>query len=146
MTGEHVELTYMDQGYTGEEPAQAAAAHGIQLDVVKLPEARHRFVLLPKRWIVERSFAWTTRFRRLARDFERLPATLIGLHFMAFVCFMLHQLVQLGFSSYQALVPDVSDPISFPLQTNASDAASHLSFVAVVRAPSHGVTTVLTSD
>ena len=59
-----VELAYVDQGYTGTEPAEAAAAHGIQLEMVKLPDAqgpRQGFVLLPKRWVVERSFAWLAR-------------------------------------------------------------------------------------
>ena len=42
--------------------------------------------------MVERSFAWAARFCRLARDFERLPTTLAGLHFLAFVCLMLRQL------------------------------------------------------
>ena len=57
--------------------------------MAKLPEPRRGFVLLPRRWVVERSFAWTTRFRRLVRDDERLPETLAGLHFVAFVCLML---------------------------------------------------------
>lgn len=88
-TGESVELAYVDQGYTGERPAQAAQAHGIDLVVVKLPEAKKGFVLLPRRWVVERSFAWSARFRRLARDYERLPATLAGMHLVVFVCLML---------------------------------------------------------
>jgi transposase len=88
-TGEHVELAYVDQGYTGETPAADAAKHGIQLEVVKLPEAKKGFVLLPRRWVVERSFAWSARFRRLARDFERLSETLAGLHFLAFAILML---------------------------------------------------------
>ena len=92
-TGDSVELAYVDQGYTGDEPAAAAAAHGIRLEVVKLPEAKRGFVLLPRRWVVERSFAWASRFRRLARDYERLPETLAGLHFLAFACLMLHRLV-----------------------------------------------------
>jgi transposase len=92
-TGETVELAYVDQGYTGQEPAEAAAEHGIRLEVVKLPEAKHGFVLLPKRWVVERGFAWASRFRRLARDYERLPAVLAGLHFVAFACLMLHRLI-----------------------------------------------------
>ena len=98
VTGETVELAYADQGYTGPEPAAAAAEQGIQLAVVKLDAAKHGFVLLPKRWVVERSFAWTARFRRLARDYERLPATLAGLHFLAFACLMLHQLIYPGWS------------------------------------------------
>lgn len=57
VTGESVQLAFVDQGYTGDEPAQAAAEHGIDLVVVKLPEAKRGFVLLPKRWVVERSFA-----------------------------------------------------------------------------------------
>jgi transposase len=88
-TGQSVELAYVDQGYTGDEPAQAAAAHGIQLEVVKLPEAKRGFVLLPRRWVVERSFAWASRFRRLARDYERVPEVLAGLHVVVFACLML---------------------------------------------------------
>jgi transposase len=90
-TGETVELADVDQGSTGEEPAMAAQAHGGERAVVQLPEAKRGFVLLPKRWVVERDFAWAARFRRLARDYERLAATLAGLHFLAFACLMLHQ-------------------------------------------------------
>ena len=98
VTGQTVELAWVDQGYTGEEPAEAAAAHGIQLEVVRLPEAqgpKRGFVLLPRRWVVERSFAWLARFRRLARDYERLPETVAGLTFLAFTCLLLHQLIHL---------------------------------------------------
>ena len=89
---QHVELAYVDQGYTGEAPAQAAQAQGIALEVVKLPEAKRGFVLLPRRWVVERSFGWAARFRRLARDYERLPETLAGLHYLAFAFLMLRHL------------------------------------------------------
>ncbi len=99
VTGEQVELAYVDQGYTGDEPEHAAATHGIRLDVVKLSEAKRGFVLLPRRWVVERSFAWTARFRRLARDYERLPKTLAALHFLAFAGLMLHQLFHFFSSS-----------------------------------------------
>ena len=92
-TGEAVEVAFVDQGYTGDEPAAEAAAHGIRLEVVKLPEAKRGFVLLPRRWVVERSFAWAARFRRLARDCERLPETFAALHFVAFACLMLHRLL-----------------------------------------------------
>jgi transposase len=97
-TGQSVELAFVDQGYTGDAAAQAAASQGIQLEVVKLPQARRGFVLLPRRWVVERSFAWVARFRRLARDYERLPATVAGLHLVAFACLMLHQLIQYSLS------------------------------------------------
>ena len=91
VTDEHVELAYVDQGYTGEEAERAAAQQGIRLQVVKLPEAKRGFVLLPRRWVVERSFGWMSRFRRLARDYERLATTLAGLHFVAFACLLLHR-------------------------------------------------------
>lgn len=90
-TGEQVDVAFVDQGYTGEEPAQAAEQHGMRLEVVKLAEAKRGFVLLPRRWVVERDFAWAARFRRLAKDYERLQTTLVGLHFVAFVCLMLQQ-------------------------------------------------------
>jgi transposase len=92
VTGEAVELAYVDQGYTGGEAAEAAEGHGIRLAVVKHSEAKRGFVLLPRRWVVERSFAWTARFRRLVRDYERLPKTLAALHFIAFACLMLTRL------------------------------------------------------
>jgi transposase len=94
VTGGRVELAYVDAGYTGEDAAEDAAQHGIQLQVVKLPEAKKGFVLLPKRWVVERSFAWTARFRRLSRDYERLASSLAALHYVAFAMLMLGQLAR----------------------------------------------------
>jgi transposase len=91
-TGESVEVAFVDQGYTGQQAAGDAQAHGIRLEVVKLEEAKRGFVLLPRRWVVERSFAWAARFRRLARDYERLPETVAGLHFLAFAILMLKRL------------------------------------------------------
>lgn len=93
VTGQSVELAYVDQGYTGEQADEDAEEHGIHLEVVKLPEAKRGFVLLPRRWVVERSFAWMARFRRLARDYERLPETLASLHFIAFAFLLLRQLL-----------------------------------------------------
>ena len=93
ITGNSVEIAYVDQGYTGDDPEQAAKKAAIELIVIKLPEAKKGFVLLPRRWLVERSFAWTARFRRLARDFERTPETLAGLHFLAFLMLMLPKFI-----------------------------------------------------
>jgi transposase len=90
-TGENIELAYVDQGYAGERAAEAAQSHGIRLEVVKHEEAKRGFVLLPRRWAVERDFAWASRFRRLVKDYERLPETLAGLHFVAFACLFLQQ-------------------------------------------------------
>ncbi len=82
-------LAYEDQGYTGEQAEDDADDHGIALHVVKLQQAKRGFVLLPSRWIVECSFAWIARFRRLAKDFKRLPKTVQGLLLAVFACIML---------------------------------------------------------
>jgi transposase len=92
-TGESVELAYVDQGYTGEKAAEEAETHGMRLEVVRHQEAKRGFVLLPRRWVVERDFAWASRFRRLAKDYERLPATLAGLHFVVFACLFLQRAI-----------------------------------------------------
>jgi transposase len=94
-TGEHVELAYVDAGYTGDRPAQAAADHGIALEVVTLADAKRGFVLLPRRWVVERSFGWLARFRRLARDYERLAQSLAGVHLVAFAILRASRLARL---------------------------------------------------
>lgn len=96
VTGDHVELAYVDQGYTGATPAQEASAHGLKLEVIKLDQAKHGFVLLPRRWVVERSFGWAARFRRLARDYERLASSLAGLHWVAFASLMLANFLHSG--------------------------------------------------
>lgn len=93
VTGEAVEMVFVDQGYTGNHAQEQAEQHGIALMVVKHTEAKKGFVLLPRRWVVERSFGWIARFRRLARDYERLADSLAGLHFVAFVCLMLGKMV-----------------------------------------------------
>ena len=94
-TGESIEIAFVDQGYTGETAEAFAQAHGIRLEVIKLAEAKKGFVLLPRRWVVERSFGWAARFRRLARDYERLPGTLAGLHYLAFAILMLKRFAEL---------------------------------------------------
>ena len=70
-TGNTVQVAWADQGYTRKNAKADAQASGI-----KLSEAKKGFVLLPRRWVVERSFGWLARFRRLSRDFERLSHVL----------------------------------------------------------------------
>lgn len=84
-----VDEAFVDQGYTGEAPAVAADLAGIRLDVVKLPEAMGIFVLLPRRWVVERRFTWATWFRRLAKVYEPLSGTLAAMHFVVLSTLML---------------------------------------------------------
>jgi transposase len=96
VTGGTVEVAFVDQGYTGEDAAQQALKHKIRLEVVKHTEPKKGFVLLPRRWVVERTFGWLGRFRRLARDYERLTETLAGWHWLAFVALIVKQV---GFQS-----------------------------------------------
>ena len=88
-----VEKAFVDQGYTGQKAAAAAETHGIELEVVKVEGVKGGFVLLPRRWVVERTNAWAARFRRLARDYERLEKMLAGCHFAAFGMLLLHRLL-----------------------------------------------------
>jgi transposase len=96
VTGNRVEVAFVDQGYTGDDAAQQGKDQGIQLEVVKHTEAKRGFVLLPRRWVVERTFGWLGRFRRLARDYERLAQTLAGWHWLASLMLLL---AKIGFSS-----------------------------------------------
>jgi transposase len=91
VTGSTVQVAFVDQGYTGDNAAQQASDHGIKLEVVKHTQAKRGFVLLPRRWVVERTFGWLGRFRRLARDYERLAQVLAGYHWLAFLVLILRQ-------------------------------------------------------
>ena len=96
VTGGTVEIAFVDQGYTGDSAAEQADDHGIKLEVVKHTEAKKGFVLLPRRWVVERTFCWLGRFRRLTRDYERLAKVLEGWHWLAFLTLIIRQV---GFHS-----------------------------------------------
>ncbi|HVK12429.1 MAG TPA: IS5 family transposase [Gemmataceae bacterium] len=96
VTGGTVEVAFVDQGYTGDRAAGHADDHGIRLEVVKHTEAKKGFVLLPRRWVVERTFGWLGRFRRLTRDYERLAKVLEGWHWLAFLTLIIRQV---GFQS-----------------------------------------------
>ena len=103
MTGSAVARAYADQGDTGPNAAEAAQQHGSRREGVKQPMAKVGLVL-PRRWVAERSFAWAARFRRLARDYERLDSTLKGLHLLAFVTLVLRNLANtISTSSKQPL-------------------------------------------
>ena len=87
-----VDLANVDQGYTGQAAREAAAEHGIRIEVAKRSLAKRGFVLLPRRWVLERCFAWTARFRRIARDYQRLDTSLKGFHYIAFASIMITRL------------------------------------------------------
>lgn len=81
--GHTVPAAFVDQGYTGAAPEADAAQRGVELRVVKHAGPRQGFVLRPRRWVVERTFAWMANFRRLDRDYERLAEMLRALHVSA---------------------------------------------------------------
>jgi transposase len=145
VTGETVEVLSADAGYTGVVTAAAAKRQGIQRIVVTRPEASRGFVLLSKRWVVERTFAWLSRFRRLARDDERLPTTLAALHFAAFVCLLLPKPLTLIGGSLHALMPRtvwiertkaplrVKDKLSYTVANSLALLSSRICAQAAVR-------------
>lgn len=114
-------IAFVDQGYTGEQAAQDAAAEGIQLEVVKLPETRKGFVLLPRRWVVERSFAWAGRFRRLARDYERV-STNLGWFPSSCLCHPDAQTI-CGVASRKCITPSRRDPVGLAIEEAFTTAA-----------------------
>lgn len=86
---------WVDGGYAGEPLRAAAAAKGIVLEVVhKL--ATPGFTVLPRRWVIERAFAWLTRYRRLARDYEVTATSAAGFVYLASASTMLRRLVRRG--------------------------------------------------
>jgi transposase len=83
---------FADGGYRGQLVAVAKSAWGIVIEVVRKPPDQQGFAVLPRRWVVERTFSWLMRFRRLARDYERLPATHEAVVKWAMVAIMLNRL------------------------------------------------------
>jgi transposase len=89
-----IERIFADAGYQGPRVAKAAAETGSWIvEIVKRNEL-HKFVVLPKRWIVERTLAWISRNRRLARDFERYATTVAAFVRLAMIRIMLRRLTQ----------------------------------------------------
>jgi transposase len=89
-----IERIYGDGGYQGPKATRAAAKTGCwTIEIVGRPPTAVGFEVLPKRWIVERTFAWLSRFRRLARDFERYARTVAAFIRLAMIRIMLKRLV-----------------------------------------------------
>jgi transposase len=85
-----------DGGYQGAATATAVRAEaGLDLEIVKRSDQAKGFVLLPKRWIVERTFGWLGRCRRLAKDFENLTAAHAGFIILAMIRLLLRRIVRL---------------------------------------------------
>ena len=89
-----IERIFADAGYQGPKMAKTIAATGCwTMEIVRRCDL-HRFVVLPKRWIVERSFSWISRNRRLTRDFERYATTVAAFVRLAMIRIMLRRLTK----------------------------------------------------
>lgn len=87
-----IECIFADTGYRAGKTTRSAAATGSwRIEIVKRGDA-HSFVVMPKRWIVERTLAWISRSRRLARDFERYARTAVAFIRLAMIRLMLRRL------------------------------------------------------
>lgn len=72
-----LELVWADGGYNARQVTEAVATqHSLRIEIVKRSDDMKGFVVLPRRWVVERAFSWFGRNRRLAKDYENLAATL----------------------------------------------------------------------
>lgn len=89
---QRLELIWADGGYRGELIAWVEETLGLKLEIVEKPKDQNGFQVLPKRWIVERTFAWLVRQQRLARDYERLPETSEAFIYAAMVRLMIRRL------------------------------------------------------
>jgi transposase len=85
---------FADGGYQGPQFEQAVAEilPELQVEIVKRSDQAKGFEILPKRWIVERTFAWLSRCRRLAKDFENLTRIALSFLKLASIRFMLRRL------------------------------------------------------
>ena len=90
LTQPTVEQVWADQGYQGQRLQQVAQGCDLNLAVVK--RQQKHFEVLPRRWVVERTFAWLGKQRRLSKDYERLPEVSESVVFVAMIPLMLNRL------------------------------------------------------
>lgn len=86
-----LKLIWADGGYAGQFVSEAKSIFRRVIQIVKRPELS-KFVVLPKRWIVERTFAWFGKYRRLSKDYETLPTSSESMIRIAMINLMLHRL------------------------------------------------------
>jgi len=86
-----LQLIWADGGYTGKLVDWVQSTLNCVLQIVKRPNVS-KFVVLPKRWIVERTFGWLNRYRRLSKDYEQNPASSEAMVYLAMINLMLHRL------------------------------------------------------
>jgi putative transposase len=96
--GSRLRLLWADQAYRGDLSAWLWGLRPwrkVRLEIVKRPEGTTGFLLLPKRWIVERTFAWLARYRRLSKDYEYLTQTSEAMIRVAMIHLMIRRLARM---------------------------------------------------
>ena len=87
-------LIFADGGYQGETAARAAAQEGLRLTIVTREPGTRGFAVLPRRWMVERTFAWLGRNRRLAKDFETTATSAVTMAYLASLQLLVRRLAR----------------------------------------------------
>lgn len=87
-----LKLIWADGGYAGKLVSWTASLFDWTLEIVKRSDSRKGFVVLPRRWVVERAFGWLGRYRRLSKDYEELPQSSENMIYIAMINLMLHRL------------------------------------------------------
>jgi putative transposase len=87
-----LEKIWADGGYRGQLIAWVKELTGIELEIIKRNDDVSKFVLLPKRWVSERTFGWFNRFRRMSKDYEELPKNSESLIYLAMAHIMVRRL------------------------------------------------------
>jgi transposase len=86
---------WADQGYSGDDLAQwLLREYGITLEVVSRPADQEGVVVLPRRWVVERTLAWISKYRRCVRDYETLPEQSEAMVYIAMIMTMSRRLAR----------------------------------------------------
>jgi putative transposase len=86
-----LKVIWADGGYAGQFVAWAKRTCGRVVEIVKR-SAASQFVVLPKRWIVERTFAWFGKYRRLSKDYETLTQSSEAMIYIAMINVMIHRI------------------------------------------------------
>jgi transposase len=90
-----LELVWADGAYNARQVESVVASQPpLRIEIVKRPDASSGFIVLPRRWVVERTFSWFGRNRRLARDYENLADTLVAFITLACIQFAVRRLAR----------------------------------------------------
>ncbi len=89
-----LECVFADAGYNAQQTYEAAAANALRLEVVHRNPKAVGFEVIKRRWVVERTFSWFGRNRRLAKDFENLADTLLAFVTLAAIQFGIRRLAR----------------------------------------------------